>query len=97
MYEGSFPNKRFKHTLAFLKEVISTEDKILDLGVSNPFSEILKQNNFIVSNTQGEDLDIDTSVVKNDNFDVVTAFQIFEHNLDLLGNRLAILQSRGNC
>ncbi len=79
MYEGKFPKKRYKHTLDFLNEVISKEEKILDLGVKNPFSEILHKERFNVTNTEGEDLDIETSVVKTDSFDVVTAFEIFEH------------------
>ena len=79
MYEGKFPNKRYKHTLNFISEVISKEEKILDLGVANPFSEILTKEKFNVTNTKGEDLDLETNVVKTDKFDVVTAFEIFEH------------------
>ncbi|MEZ4882413.1 MAG: methyltransferase [Flavobacteriaceae bacterium] len=79
MYEGKFPKKRYKHTLRFLNEVISKEEKILDLGVPNPFSEILAQEGFDVTNTKGEDLDLATNVVKTEEFDVVTAFEIFEH------------------
>ncbi|WP_410007031.1 methyltransferase [Aequorivita nionensis] len=79
MYEGKFPKKRYKHTLNFLNEVISKEEKILDLGVSNPFSEILTKEGYNVTNTQGEDLDLETTVVKTEEFDVVTAFEIFEH------------------
>ena len=79
MYEKNFPNKRFKLTLEFLKEFVSTEESILDLGISNPFSDILQKDGFKVTNTQGQDLDTDTSVVKIDEFDVITAFQIFEH------------------
>lgn len=79
MYEKNFPNKRFKLTLEFLKEFVSPDENILDLGVANPFSEILKKEGFSVTNTQGQDLDTDTSIVKTANFDVVTAFQIFEH------------------
>lgn len=79
MYEGKFPKKRYKHTLLFLKEVISKEDKILDLGVPNPFSELLTKEGFNVTNTSGEDLDLETAVVKTEEFDVVTAFEIFEH------------------
>lgn len=79
MYEGKFPKKRYKHTLRFLREVVSKEEKILDLGVSNPFSEILTREGFHVTNTKGEDLDIETDAVKNDEFVVVTAFEIFEH------------------
>jgi len=81
MYETNFPNKRFKQTLEFIKEHISTEENILDLGVTNPFSEILLKEGFKVTNTQGQDLDTDTSVVKTEEFGVVTAFQIFEHML----------------
>ena len=79
MYEGKFPKKRYKHTLRFLNEVISKDEKILDLGVTNPFSEILTKEDFKVTNTSGEDLDIDTLAVETDEYDVVTAFEIFEH------------------
>ena len=79
MYEGKYPKKRYKHTLKFLKNCISTEAKILDLGVENPFSEILKTEGFQVTNTKGEDLDIQTEAVKTTEYDVVTAFEIFEH------------------
>ncbi|QAA81730.1 methyltransferase [Aequorivita sp. H23M31] len=79
MYEGNFPKKRYKHTLLFLNEVISKNDKILDLGVKNPFSELLIKEGFKVTNTKGEDLDLETSIVKTKEFDVITAFEIFEH------------------
>lgn len=79
MYEERFPKKRYKHTLNFLKEVISKEKEILDLGVTNPFSEILIKEGFKVTNTNGEDLDLETAIVKNNKYDVVTAFEIFEH------------------
>ncbi len=79
MYEGKFPKKRYKYTFQFLKQFVNLEDKILDLGVSNPFSELLKNEGYKVSNTTGEDLDLDTAAVKADQYDVVTAFEIFEH------------------
>lgn len=79
MYEGKFPKKRYKHTLQFLKQFISKEETILDLGVDNPFSDILRKEGYTVTNTQGEDLDINTEAVKTDFYDVVTAFEIFEH------------------
>ncbi|TYA53248.1 methyltransferase domain-containing protein [Formosa maritima] len=81
MYENTFPNKRFKHTALFLNKHISTDSKILDLGVENPFTKIMKQHGFNVENTKGEDLDLDTTTIKNSNADVVTAFEIFEHLL----------------
>ena len=81
MYENTFPNKRFKHTLEFLRKHVSTSETILDLGVVNPFSEIMSQQGYTVENTKGEDLDIDTSTIDNSSADVVTAFEIFEHLL----------------
>lgn len=79
MYENNFPKKRFRITLEFLKQFVSKDDRILDLGIINPFSDILLKEGFNVTSTEGEDLDLDTTIVKKDDFDVVTAFQIFEH------------------
>jgi len=79
MYENTFPNKRYKKTLEFLEEVVPSPAKILDLGVENPFSKIMEQHNYQVKNTGGEDLDLNTSAVKTDEFEIVTAFEIFEH------------------
>ncbi len=81
MYEKTFPNKRFQHTLSFLQKHIAKDESILDLGVENPFSKIMKEEGYIVENTKGEDLDIDFSSVKNCDASVVTAFEIFEHLL----------------
>ncbi len=79
MYENTYPNKRYKKTLEFLEEVVPSPAKILDLGVKNPFSKIMEQHNYQVKNTEGEDLDLNTSAVKTDEFEIVTAFEIFEH------------------
>ena len=81
MYEGTYPNKRFKLTLKFLEKHISKSEKILDLGIQNPFSEIMVTKGYQVENTNGEDLDLDTSTIEQSNADVVTAFEIFEHLL----------------
>ncbi len=81
MYENSFPNKRFKHTSAFLQKHIAKHESILDLGVDNPFSKIMREQGYTVENTKGEDLDNDFSSVVNSNASVVTAFEIFEHLL----------------
>ncbi|MBT8307164.1 MAG: methyltransferase [Maribacter sp.] len=81
MYEKTFPNKRFKKTLDFLKKHVSTDEPILDLGVENPFSRIMIENGFSVVNTKGEDLDLDFSSVTQNKAEVVTAFEIFEHLL----------------
>lgn len=82
MYENTYPSKRFNHTLHFMKKHITTSDRILDLGVRNPFSEIMTQNGYSVINTSGEDLDKNQDVLKSEITDVVTAFEIFEHLLN---------------
>ena len=79
MYKNNYPHKRYRITLDFLKKHVNSSEEILDLGVANPFSEILKNNNYKVTNTSGEDLDIDYSEIKNSKAEVVTAFEIFEH------------------
>jgi len=79
MYEGKYPHKRYRHTLAFLKKHISTKETILDLGVENPFSKMMQSEGYSVENTKGEDLDLDFKLVANSNATVVTAFEIFEH------------------
>lgn len=81
MYEGKFPHKRYRITFQFLQKHVSNTSKILDLGVENPLTKVMKQYGYTVENTKGEDLDIDTSVIKNSKADVVTAFEIFEHLL----------------
>lgn len=81
MYEKTYPNKRFKLTLQFLQKHISTSETILDLGIKNPFSEIMISEGYTVENTKGEDLDEDRSTIENSSADVVTAFEIFEHLL----------------
>ena len=81
MYANNFPKKRYKLTLKFLRQHIAPTETILDLGVENPFSELLKTEGFRVKNTSGEDLDLDTSALETDKSDVVTAFEIFEHLL----------------
>ena len=73
------PNRRYQNTLQFLKKVVPPPAKILDLGVRNPFSEIMEQNGYTVYNTEGEDLDLLPKIVKNYSVDAVTAFEIFEN------------------
>ncbi len=81
MYEKTYPNKRFQHTLQFLEKHINVDQKILDLGVPNPLSKKMIDQGYDVKNTSGEDLDLDFSSVLNSNAEVVTAFEIFEHLL----------------
>lgn len=89
MYEKTFPQKRFKHTLDFLNKHINSSETILDLGVENPFSKIMKENGFQVINTTGEDLDNNQTALQSEQYTVTTAFEIFEHLL----NPYAVLQN----
>jgi len=75
------PHLRYQRTLAFLQKTLPAPATILDLGIRNPFSEIMEQNGYTVFNTEGEDLDLLPEIVKKHKVDAVTAFEIFEHLL----------------
>ena len=82
MYENNFPSKRYKHTIEFLKEVIpDTNSKILYLEVCNPFVDFMVHERNAIKNTIGENLDIDTTAIQKNDYDVITAFEFFEHLL----------------
>jgi len=81
MYENTFPNKRYKHTIEFLEKHISKNAEILDLGVENPFSRIMTERGYSIKNTKGEDLDINHNTIQTESYTVTTAFEIFEHLL----------------
>lgn len=80
MYK-TLPIKRYDKTLGFLKSVLPAPATILDLGVRNPFSEIMEKNGYTVFNTSGEDLDDIPEIIKSYKVDAVAAFEIFEHLL----------------
>ena len=82
MYSKNFPFKRYQITTDFIKKHIDKNELILDLGIENPLSKTLKNIGYNIINTNGEDLDIDQSALKETNTTVVTAFQIFEHLLN---------------
>ena len=82
MYSKNFPFKRYQITTDFIKKFVDKNELILDLGIENPLSKMLKNNGYNIINTSGEDLDIDQSAVKETNATVITAFQIFEHLLN---------------
>ena len=75
------PKRRYGHTIEFLQSVLPAPATILDLGIRNPFSEIMEQHGYTVHNTNGEDLDELPEIVKEYKVDAVTAFEIFEHLL----------------
>ncbi|WP_428742499.1 methyltransferase [Tenacibaculum sp.] len=76
---SKLPKKRYKHTLEFLQKHLPAPATILDLGVRNPFSQIMEENGYTVYNTEGEDLDLLPHIVKEYKVDAITAFEIFEH------------------
>lgn len=82
MYEKTFPHKRYNLTLAFLKKHIPTTNTLLDLGIENPFSKIMKEAGYTVTNTGGEDIDNNQSAITEMEYDVFAAFEIFEHLLN---------------
>lgn len=82
MYKRYFPEKRYKITLAFLQEHLSTQETLLDLGVENPLSEQMRALGYTVKNTAGEDLDFNQNALIDSDASVVTAFEIFEHLLN---------------
>ncbi len=62
-----------------MKGHIPNDLHLLDLGVRNPFSEIMEKEGYKVTNTSGEDLDLNTEAVQTNDYAAVTAFEIFEH------------------
>ena len=80
---------RYRRTLRFLKETSTPPMRILDLGVDNEFSQMMRDEGFDVDNTGGEDLDFDTSSISEKSYDLVTGFEILEH----LINPMGVLQS----
>tara|TARA_Y100001968_G_scaffold306591_1_gene323552 strand:+ start:404 stop:919 length:516 start_codon:yes stop_codon:yes gene_type:complete len=72
---------RHRKTLQFLSKHCVPPMKVLDLGVVNQLSQLMANSGYLVSNTQGENLDLDQTAVLNKEIELVTAFEIFEHML----------------
>ena len=70
---------RYERTISFLKKHRPDASNILDLGTQNELSKLMISSGYNVENTQGQNLDIDFNVVKQNHIDTVTAFEIFEH------------------
>ncbi len=70
---------RYSKTLAFVEKTLAPRATILDLGIANPLSELMKERGYQVINTSGVDLDDSQDEVTNISADAVTAFEIFEH------------------
>jgi len=71
---------RFNKTLEFMEKWVNKSDKILDLGPTNPLGSLLQDNGYQIQNTPvGLDLDLDYEIVKKEDYQVLTAFEIIEH------------------
>lgn len=81
MYTGRMPDRRYRRTMAFLESCIGREERIMDLGVANPFSRMMRDKGFHVRNTQGEDLDLDHARLDLGDITCITSFEVFEHLL----------------
>jgi len=88
MYK-TLPKKRYQKTLSILKQYAPQGSTILDIGVENPFSTIMKEEGYTVLNTTGQDLDFEANTLQNFQADFTTALEILEH----LVNPLAVLQN----
>ena len=78
MYKN-IPKKRYDKTLKMLKDICQPGSVIYDLGVENPFSKIMQENNYKVYNSDGQDFDIDFKINIPKDVDLVTGFEILEH------------------
>lgn len=81
MYQHKYPSRRYNKTIAFIKRHHLEKCSILDLGVRNPFAEILENEGYRVTNTKGEDLDEERSDIEKSSVHLTTALEIFEHLL----------------
>ncbi len=82
--------RRFIKTYDFLSGSIPKSAKILDLGTPNELSDFLKTKGYNIENTSGQDLDVDTTFLSAQKYDVVTGFEILEHLVNPMGVLKAI-------
>ena len=54
MHNNNSHKKRFQKTLDFLDRHIDLQMSVLDLGIENPLSELMKAKGYKVKNTKGE-------------------------------------------
>lgn len=72
--------KRYLQTIDFASRYLQPSFSVLDLGVENTLSILLKKKGYNITNTEGEDLDLENNIrSKYGDFDIITAFEILEH------------------
>ena len=62
-----------------LKEILPEGGIIYDLGIRNPFSEIMEKEGYKVINSEGQDFDFEYDIKIPKEVDLVTGFEILEH------------------
>ena len=79
--------RRFRLSLDFVNKHIPVMSNILDLGTENGLSYMMRHGGYNVTNTRGEDLDLEHSnlFISYDRAEVVTAFEILEHLVNPFG------------
>ena len=89
---------RYEKTLSFIQKHLPKEKRVLDLGISNPFSDIMKEKGYEVFNTQGEDLDLQPEVVKQyEGIGFVTALEILRASHQSHGRSLSTPVRQTDC
>ena len=91
---AKIPINRYTKTLKMLNEVCPSPSVIFDLGIRNPFSNIMEKNNYKVYNTSGQDFDTNPKLDIPDDVDLVTGFEIIEHLVSpytLLNKKIEII------
>lgn len=84
MYK-EYPTKRYHITMDLVKQYINKDAKVLDLGVKNPFSDLMVKEGYHVINTDGTDLDLHPEILQSYDYDFVTGFEILEHLVNPFG------------
>ena len=82
--------RRFEKTLKFVGESLPPPSRIFDLGTPNDLSRFLQTQGYDVSNTNGEDLDVDPECIAREGYEATTAFEILEHLVNPMGVLLEI-------
>tara|TARA_E500000178_G_scaffold199557_1_gene197558 strand:+ start:449 stop:1009 length:561 start_codon:yes stop_codon:yes gene_type:complete len=76
---SKLPKYRYKKTLKMLKDILPEGGIIYDLGVRNPFSEIMEKEGYKIINSEGQDFDFEYNIEIPKGVDLVTGFEILEH------------------